>query len=78
MNKGLAAVFIIGGIIVYGAMQGEQRDKHIYASTPAAADTTVAAADVQPLSASKFRSLMQETGCDSTYSDLKKADLAAP
>jgi hypothetical protein len=74
MNKALVGL-IIGGGLVYAAMQSGQPQKDVHVASAATAAPTVSA---PPMSSSAFVSMMQETGCDSTYSDLKKASIAAP
>jgi hypothetical protein len=71
----------VGGIFVAMLGLGAYLQHNGGTSTSPTTTTSIAQpepADVEPLSAAKFQSLMQETGCKSVYSDLKKADLAAP
>jgi hypothetical protein len=48
------------------------------ATTATSTEEVIKAVNVETLTAVKFQTLMQDTGCKSAYSDLKKTDLAAP
>ena len=81
MSQGQFVGGLFIGVLVLGAFLSHKDDATKTATTATTAPSTgevIKAANVEPLTAAKFQTLMQDTGCKSPYSDLKKADLAAP